>query len=267
MEQLDRSLVGKIQIVDVGKLWEHIPIMGWMIVENKRCGELRIGKHEADQHWFNLLLKIFCYTVLTHKSINFSWKALENDINCFDITISLNGFSGDWESVQYIYYALLLHPYKFDASGKGVIICLYVDDMLIFGTDQDQVNKTKEFLSSNFDMKDLGEAEVILGIRIKRGNNDPTMRPDIAFAVGKLSRYTSNPSALHWQALGRVGTLATIKSLKKPCITGFMKPINSTPPPLHNHSLPPMSSSMIVTPSTPKPTTTKPLYHRMPPLL
>ncbi|GJY70629.1 zinc finger, CCHC-type containing protein [Tanacetum coccineum] len=25
---------------------------------------------------------------------------------------------------------------KFDASGKGVIICLYVDDMLIFGTDQ-----------------------------------------------------------------------------------------------------------------------------------
>nr|GEU61841.1 zinc finger, CCHC-type [Tanacetum cinerariifolium] len=119
---------------------------------------------------------------------------------------------------------------KFDASGKGVIICLYVDDMLIFGTDQDQVNKTKEFLSSKFDMKDLGEAEVILGNRIKRGNNDPTVKfqhnkrtpvsqleysraieclmyamistiPDIAFAVGKLSRYTSNPSALHWQAL------------------------------------------------------------------
>ncbi|GJR05033.1 zinc finger, CCHC-type containing protein [Tanacetum coccineum] len=29
-------------------------------------------------------------------------------------------------------------------------------------------------------------------------------RPDIAFAIGKLSRYTSNPSALYWQALGRV---------------------------------------------------------------
>ncbi|CAM8884060.1 unnamed protein product [Rhodiola kirilowii] len=25
---------------------------------------------------------------------------------------------------------------KFDNSGDGVIICLYVDDMLIFGTDQ-----------------------------------------------------------------------------------------------------------------------------------
>ncbi|GKA61804.1 zinc finger, CCHC-type containing protein [Tanacetum coccineum] len=32
---------------------------------------------------------------------------------------------------------------KFDASGKGVIICLYVDDMMIFGTDQVQVDLTK----------------------------------------------------------------------------------------------------------------------------
>nr|GEZ32617.1 zinc finger, CCHC-type [Tanacetum cinerariifolium] len=61
---------------------------------------------------------------------------------------------------------------KFDASGKGVIICLYVDNMLIFGTDQDQVNKTKEFLSSEFDIKELGEAEMILGIRIKREKTD-----------------------------------------------------------------------------------------------
>ncbi|CAM8890474.1 unnamed protein product [Rhodiola kirilowii] len=29
-------------------------------------------------------------------------------------------------------------------------------------------------------------------------------RPDIAFAVGKLSRYTSNPSMQHWQAIHRV---------------------------------------------------------------
>nr|GEX40687.1 hypothetical protein [Tanacetum cinerariifolium] len=97
---------------------------------------------------------------------------------------------------------------KFDASGKGVIICLYVNDMLIFGTNQDQVNKTKEFLLSKFDMKDLGEAEVILGIRIKQGNNVSQLeysraigclmyamintRPDIAFAVGKLSRFRRN---------------------------------------------------------------------------
>ena len=51
---------------------------------------------------------------------------------------------------------------------SNLIICLYVDDMLIFGTDQRQVDMTKDFLSSQFSMKDMGEAEVILGIRIKR---------------------------------------------------------------------------------------------------
>nr|KAJ0219061.1 hypothetical protein LSAT_V11C300140140 [Lactuca sativa] len=52
---------------------------------------------------------------------------------------------------------------KFDTSGKGVMICLYVDDMLIFCTNLEEVDKTKKFLSSSFDMKDMGEAEVILG--------------------------------------------------------------------------------------------------------
>ncbi|GJR01958.1 zinc finger, CCHC-type containing protein [Tanacetum coccineum] len=60
---------------------------------------------------------------------------------------------------------------KFDETGKGVIICLYVDDMLIFGTDQVQVDLTKEFLSSKFSIKDMGEADVILGIRIKHESN------------------------------------------------------------------------------------------------
>ncbi|GKE66624.1 zinc finger, CCHC-type containing protein, partial [Tanacetum coccineum] len=51
---------------------------------------------------------------------------------------------------------------KFDESGKGVIICLYVDDMLIFSIDQVQVDMTKEFLSSKFSMNDIGEANKVL---------------------------------------------------------------------------------------------------------
>ncbi|GJS10391.1 zinc finger, CCHC-type containing protein [Tanacetum coccineum] len=50
------------------------------------------------------------------------------------------------------------------------IICLYVDDMFIFGTDQNHVDKTKKFFSSNFSMKDMGEADIFLGIKIKRVN-------------------------------------------------------------------------------------------------
>nr|GFA79507.1 zinc finger, CCHC-type [Tanacetum cinerariifolium] len=60
---------------------------------------------------------------------------------------------------------------KFDDYGKGVIICLYIDDMLIFGTDQVQVDMTNKFLSSRFSMKDMGEDDVILGIRIKHESN------------------------------------------------------------------------------------------------
>nr|GEV96330.1 zinc finger, CCHC-type [Tanacetum cinerariifolium] len=60
---------------------------------------------------------------------------------------------------------------KFDSSGKGVINCLYVDDMLIFGTDQNQVDKTKKFLSSRFSINNMGEADIILGIKIKRDKN------------------------------------------------------------------------------------------------
>nr|GEV51306.1 zinc finger, CCHC-type [Tanacetum cinerariifolium] len=80
----------------------------------------------------------------------------------FDEVVLLSGFHLN-QSDKCIYN-------KFDDSGKGVIACLYVDDMLIFGTNQNQVDKTKKFLSSRFSMKDMGEADVILGIKIKREN-------------------------------------------------------------------------------------------------
>ncbi|GJS02666.1 zinc finger, CCHC-type containing protein [Tanacetum coccineum] len=77
----------------------------------------------------------------------------------FDEDVSSSGFHLN-QSDKCVYS-------KFDSSSKGVIIWLYVDDMLIFKTDQDQVDKTRKFFSSNFSMKDIGEADVILGIKIK----------------------------------------------------------------------------------------------------
>ena len=47
-----------------------------------------------------------------------------------------------------------------------VIISLYVDDMLIFGSNMHVINETKNILKSNFDIKDLGEANSILGMKI-----------------------------------------------------------------------------------------------------
>lgn len=48
----------------------------------------------------------------------------------------------------------------------SVIICLYVDNMLIMDTNLEVVKNTKKFLGSKFVMKDLREADVILGIKI-----------------------------------------------------------------------------------------------------
>ncbi|XP_077245915.1 uncharacterized protein LOC143885588 [Tasmannia lanceolata] len=102
------------------------------------------------------------------------------------------------------------------------------DDMLIIGTDISVIKDTKKFLSNNFDMKDLGKADVILAtpydssIRLcknKGSGVDPLeysrvigslmylmncTRPDIAYAVGRLSSYTSNPGSDHCEALIRV---------------------------------------------------------------
>ena len=50
----------------------------------------------------------------------------------------------------------------------GVIVCLYVDDMLIFGTNMLGVCETKKYLASMFKMKDLNEVDIILGIKVKR---------------------------------------------------------------------------------------------------
>ena len=142
-------------------------------------------------------------------------------------------------------------------------MCLYVDVILIFGTNLNVIEEVKNFLSQSFEMKDMGVADVILNIKLLRDGNggvtlvqshyvekilshfgysdcksaptpyDPSVmlrknrritrnqlrysqiigslmylasatRPDISFAVSKLSRFVSNPGDEHWKALERV---------------------------------------------------------------
>jgi hypothetical protein len=56
-------------------------------------------------------------------------------------------------------------------AGQGVILCLYVDDILIFGTSLDVIKEVKHFLSHCFEMKDLGVADVILNIKLLRDDD------------------------------------------------------------------------------------------------
>src|SRR5438128_5634069 len=65
--------------------------------------------------------------------------------------------------------------YYHRGGGEGVILCLYVDDILIFGTNIDVINEVKSFLSKSFDMKDLGEADVILNIKLIKDESGITL--------------------------------------------------------------------------------------------
>ena len=77
----------------------------------------------------------------------------------FDNTMITNGFMiNECDKCVYIK----------DTENGYVILCLYVDDILIIRSDDKMIKSTKNMLNSRFDMKDMGLADVILGIKITR---------------------------------------------------------------------------------------------------
>ncbi len=150
-------------------------------------------------------------------------------------------------------------------SSGIVLIALYVNGLLIAGSSITEVQSIKDKLSHRFEMKNMGEAKVILGIEISRNrksrklfinqseytqnvlerfgmiNSKPVTtpmdrsynevttqeselahdvpyrqaigslmylriatRPDIAYAIGKLSQHSQNPRTHDWIAVKRV---------------------------------------------------------------
>jgi ATP-binding cassette subfamily B (MDR/TAP) protein 1 len=53
-----------------------------------------------------------------------------------------------------------------------VILCLNIDDLMILGCNIQVINIIKSFLSKNFNMKDFGHVDVILGVKLLKSNND-----------------------------------------------------------------------------------------------
>jgi hypothetical protein len=153
-------------------------------------------------------------------------------------------------------------------NGSYIILLLYVDDMLVAGSNMQDINVLKKKLANSFAMKDLGAAKKILGMRITRDRKNRKLtlsqgeytekvlerfrmqnaklvstplanhfkltkemcpktqeeieymsrvpyssavgslmyamvctRPDIAHAVGVVSRYMNNPGKEHWEVV------------------------------------------------------------------
>ena len=68
-------------------------------------------------------------------------------------------------------------------------MCLYVDDILIFESSLKVIEEVKEFLSNNFEMKDLGEADVILNIKLLREGDGGVTLLQSHYVKKALSRF------------------------------------------------------------------------------
>lgn len=149
-------------------------------------------------------------------------------------------------------------------GGEMFYIAVYVDDIILAGRMEETINQMKAILARKFEIKDLGELNYFLGIKVEQRENsiwigqpaytanllesfgmqdckpvatpvnisaklskatdedsctDQEMyqsaigslmylsvctRPDIAYAVSSLARFTSKPTKEHWTALKRL---------------------------------------------------------------
>lgn len=64
------------------------------------------------------------------------------------------------------------YVYVKDTTNDYIIVCLYVDDILIIGSNNDNIKATKRMLTSQFDIKDLSVVDVILWIKITRTSDE-----------------------------------------------------------------------------------------------
>ena len=79
--------------------------------------------------------------------------------------------------------ALFLHRTDKDI----ILLLLYVDDMIIIGDDLSGIQELKDFLSQQFEMKDLGHLSYFLGLEITH-STDGLYITQAKYASDLLSR-------------------------------------------------------------------------------
>ncbi|RVX10895.1 Retrovirus-related Pol polyprotein from transposon TNT 1-94 [Vitis vinifera] len=137
--------------------------------------------------------------------------------------------------------------------GKITALIVYVDDMVVTGNDPEERKALQNYLSREFEMKDLGPLKYFLGIEVSRSSEgiflsqrkyaldllqetgmsgcQPVNTPieeDLAYALSIVSQYMHNPGEQHMNAVMRIlrrstsgyftfvgGNLVTWKSKKQ----------------------------------------------------
>ncbi|KAH9705857.1 hypothetical protein KPL70_012031 [Citrus sinensis] len=106
--------------------------------------------------------------------------------------------------------------YKRFEDNDFIILLLYVDDMLVANPNKDRIQELKAHLAREFEMKDLGPANKILGMQIHRDRNNrkiwlsqknylkKILRRFNMQDLGAVSRYMANPGGEHWITVKRI---------------------------------------------------------------
>ncbi|KAH9743690.1 hypothetical protein KPL70_003387 [Citrus sinensis] len=85
--------------------------------------------------------------------------------------------------------------YKKIQEKSVAFLILYVDDILLIGNDIGILTTIKSWLAKQFDMKDLGEASYILGIKLLRDRKNKTLALSQAVYIDKiLARFSMENS-------------------------------------------------------------------------
>lgn len=91
-----------------------------------------------------------------------------------------------------------VYVHRLQGGGTDIIIVLYVDDLLLMGPQIDDIVTLKKSLQKQYQMKDLGQANSYLGIRIARDRAKRTIKIDqesyIHDALEKFSMLDAKPA-------------------------------------------------------------------------
>ncbi|KAM1503934.1 hypothetical protein ACFXTO_000100 [Malus domestica] len=87
---------------------------------------------------------------------------------------------------------------------KNTILSLYVDDILIARNDKTSIQITKVWLSSHFEMRDMGEAHYVLGVKITKGHSRKLLSLSQKTYIKKvLERFKMKNSKPHRHSYGK----------------------------------------------------------------
>ena len=68
----------------------------------------------------------------------------------------------------YIFALGLKCSYEWEVIIGGIVLAVYVDNLLIAGKDEADILHIKELLKARFEVKDLDEIRMVLGIRMRQ---------------------------------------------------------------------------------------------------